>query len=250
MVKKTSKKKATKKKVRKKKSSSKKGRRKSPAKTRSWKQIFKVSAIVLLVVLVLLALWIFFHVRGLNEQVRTQFEGKRWELAARVYARPLELYPAKVLNKDQLSEELELLGYRAVTKIEQPGEYVLAEQSIEVYLRAFPFPDETSESTYLRVNFKLDKITTLTDVQSGEPIYLLRVEPALIANIYPKNNEDRVLVQRAEAPELLIQALLTIEDQKFYQHHGVRPTSILRALLINIRAVSYTHLTLPTTPYV
>ncbi len=195
-----------------------------------------IAGLVCLVFLVLLAIFLFFHVRALNHQVRTQFEGKRWELAARVYARPLELYPAKRLSKKQLGQELELLGYRAVTKVEQPGEYVASEQSIEVYLRAFPFPDETSESTHLRINFKNAAITSLANAQSDEPMYLLRVEPALIANIYPKNNEDRVLVQRAEVPELLIQALLTIEDQKFYDHHGVRPTSILRALLVNIKA--------------
>jgi len=119
MVKKTSKKKptkkgpnkkkVTKKKVGKKKSSVKKARKKNPSKRWSWKKIFLVSGSVLLIFLILLGIFLFFHIRALNHQVRTQFEGKRWELAARVYARPLELYPAKRLGKQQLSEELGFL---------------------------------------------------------------------------------------------------------------------------------------------
>ncbi|MDT8388317.1 MAG: penicillin-binding protein 1B, partial [Thiogranum sp.] len=39
-----------------------------------------------------------------------------------------------------------------------------------------------------------------------------------------------------EVPEILIQALMTIEDRDFYQHYGVSPRAIVRALWVNIRS--------------
>ena len=48
----------------------------------------------------------------LDMTVRAQFEGKRWALPARVYARPLELYPGLKLRPEQLGAELAMLGYR------------------------------------------------------------------------------------------------------------------------------------------
>jgi penicillin-binding protein 1B len=37
----------------------------------------------------------------LDKVVRAKFEGKRWALPARVYARPLELYVGRALTRDE-----------------------------------------------------------------------------------------------------------------------------------------------------
>ncbi|MCP4791471.1 MAG: penicillin-binding protein 1B, partial [Gammaproteobacteria bacterium] len=59
----------------------------------------------------------------LDAQVRDRFEGHRWSLPAKVYARPLELYIGKQLAQGQLNYELQQLGYRAVKKVRQAGQY-------------------------------------------------------------------------------------------------------------------------------
>ncbi|MDB6088036.1 MAG: penicillin-binding protein, partial [Gammaproteobacteria bacterium] len=54
--------------------------------------------------------------------------------------------------------------------------------------------------------------------------------------IFPIHGEDRIVVQPQEVPTLLPQALASVEDRKFYSHHGVDPTAIARALWVNVRA--------------
>ncbi len=46
----------------------------------------------------------------LSKTVRVKFEGQRWALPARVYARPLELYSGSTVSREQLVYELETLG--------------------------------------------------------------------------------------------------------------------------------------------
>ena len=46
----------------------------------------------------------------LDARISTTFTGKMWELPARVYARPLELFQGASLSKDDLAYELEALG--------------------------------------------------------------------------------------------------------------------------------------------
>ena len=58
------------------------------------------------------------------------------------------------------------------------------------------------------------------------------------------NNEGRILVESDEIAPVMKEAVVAIEDQRFYDHRGVDFQGIARA------PVSYTHLTLPTTPYV
>ena len=48
--------------------------------------------------------------------------------------------------------------------------------------------------------------------------------------------EERVPVTLGEVPEHLIQAVLAVEDQRFYQHHGIDVRRIVGALVADVRA--------------
>ncbi len=74
---------------------------------------------------------------------------------------------------------------------------------------------------------------------------MYRSEPLLIASIYPGDNEDRILVRLSQIPPLLVNTLLLVEDRKFYSHIGIRPLTIARALIANLRAAAWCRGALP-----
>jgi len=191
---------------------------------------------LLLIVLALTAYATWNTVKDLNQQVTTRFEGRRWALPARMYARPLELYSGKKLRPQQLKQELELLQYSPTKDLKKAGEYQTTGSRFSIHSRGFPFPDGRHSAALIEVNFTGDRISSLTDLRSGRPLTLFRLEPLHIAAIYPGDNEDRLLIRIEDAPDQLIQTLLLVEDKKFYQHHGIRPLAILRALLANLKA--------------
>ncbi|MEX0597608.1 MAG: transglycosylase domain-containing protein, partial [Candidatus Paceibacterota bacterium] len=47
-------------------------------------------------------------------------------------------------------------------------------------------------------------------------------------------NENRTIIPEDQIPDILKQAFISIEDQEFYNHWGVRPTAIARASVQNI----------------
>jgi penicillin-binding protein 1B len=171
----------------------------------------------------------------LDYEIRSQFEGKRWSLPARVFARPLELYPGRDLDRAQLVRELEMLHYRRGDAI-RSGEY--REQGGRLYLstRGFPFSDGVEAPKRLVVEMRGGQVAALTNLETGGLVTLARLEPVLIANIYPRHGEDRVLVRLDEVPELLVNALIAVEDRKFFEHHGLDFSAIVRAALANLRA--------------
>ncbi|NOQ46922.1 MAG: hypothetical protein GQ559_09670 [Desulfobulbaceae bacterium] len=79
---------------------------------------------------------------GLDRQITARFEGKRWELPARVYGRALELFPGKVLHPDLLEKELELLHYIQQKFLQKTGEYSRDTEGFALNTRGFHFPDE------------------------------------------------------------------------------------------------------------
>ncbi len=174
----------------------------------------------------------------LDGVIRSQFEGKRWALPARVYARPLEVFPSKALNPDAFAQELGLSSYRQVAQDEGPGTYVRVRDAFELSTRGFAFWDGVEEPRRVRVSFnaKAGTVAGIAALDGKPEPGLLRFEPAEIAGIYPKHHEDRVLVRRDELPKPLLEALLAVEDRSFYEHFGIDPKGVARAALANLRA--------------
>ncbi|GAB4515002.1 MAG: penicillin-binding protein 1B [Sulfuricaulis sp.] len=167
----------------------------------------------------------------LDITVRMQFEGKRWAMPARVYARPLELYPGMKLRPEQLAMELAMLDYRATGDTQSPGSYQRQGDGFTLVTRPFTFWDEAQASLPLQIDFDGARLGTLTNRATGKPVTLARLDPVLIGGIYPAHNEDRVLVKFSEIPPHLVKALLAIEDRQFYSHHGFSARGTARALV-------------------
>lgn len=176
------------------------------------------------------------YVVYLDATIRSSFEGKKWQLPARVYARPLELFAGLRLRPDELAQELNDLGYRA-GRASQPGSYYRNDNQFTLYSRGHTFWDGNEQSQQAKISFNGAALSNLSRLD-GQPLPLMRLEPLEIGAIYPNHREDRVLVKIEEVPPLLVAALLAVEDHRFYQHHGVSPASILRAALQNIKSGS------------
>jgi penicillin-binding protein 1B len=171
----------------------------------------------------------------LDSHIREQFEGKRWAVPAKVYARPLELYAGSPITLAELKIELRGLGYQFVPKVTFPGQAAFSTTKAIVHTRGFEFTDGLESSQRLILDFSTGQLGNITTYQ-GQSVSLLRLEPVLIGGIYPLNNEDRDLIQLSDAPDDLIQALVAIEDRGFYEHHGISIRGISRAMLANIKA--------------
>lgn len=172
----------------------------------------------------------------LDRVVRGKFEGQRWALPARVYARPLELYASRPLTPDQVQGELDRLQYRPLADPKTPGSYHRDGDRFLVHTRVFRFWDGEEPERLLDLEITEGQVAALRDGAGGVDPALVRLDPVLIANIYPAHNEDRILVRRQDLPDLLVKTLLAVEDRSFFSHGGVDPRGILRALYSNLRA--------------
>ena len=198
--------------------------------------LWRITRIAILIGIILGSLFFAAYVLQQDDLVRTQFEGKRWALPARVFARPLELYEGQKLRPENLQKELQLLGYSFVTHLVGTGQYAKKNNSFFIQTRGFKFAEDQEISRRIQIDIKKDKIVKLTNTESNEPLTLMRLEPVLIGNFYPQHNEDRVLVRLDDINPLLAKGLIAVEDKKYRDHFGVNPKSIIRAVLANAEA--------------
>lgn len=174
----------------------------------------------------------------LNFKITDKMSGRIWSLPSHVFARPLELYQGKVLTIEQLKSELKQTGYtQVINRPTKPGQYrVLNNSHFELISRDFTYWDGVQKSQGIRLSIYNNQIGVLHKLYSDETLALFRIEPVKIAGIYPSTKQERELIRLDEVPDNLVLALLAVEDRRFYQHWGVDPRSILRAMIANIMA--------------
>jgi len=177
---------------------------------------------------------------SLDVEVRHQFEGKRWALPARVFARPLELYPSLQLSAKNFQYELENLEFHELEeKPQQSGEFYRKGNDFYLVTRSFKFWDSEEPARKIRVRFDGSKIESIADLETREYVNLVRLDPVLIGKVYPTHKEDRILAKLNEVPPYLIKALLAMEDRYFYDHNGISVRGLGRAMLVNLKNMSW-----------
>jgi len=168
----------------------------------------------------------------LDAVVQEKFSGKRWTVPAKVYARPLELFVGQKLTKTDFLRELDALGYRRESTVNGPGAVSVAGNNIELNSRGFQFYEGAEPARKVRVRFSGDYVAGLSQAD-GSNLAVARLEPMLIGGLYPAHQEDRILIKLDQVPAYLIDALVAVEDRDYFDHFGVSPKGIARALWIN-----------------
>lgn len=190
------------------------------------------SSILLLVVIagmVLLALYLI----KLDRTITHKFEGKRWDIPAKVYSQPLELYEGANVDKDTMKTWLELLNYQSNKAYDRTGTYHKSGNTYFIHTRGFTYSaNDVDKEQVIKMTIAGNKIES---VQSTIPAKtgIIRLEPVNIGGIYPDSNEDRMVVSLDQVPQPLIDALIATEDRGFYEHKGVSIRGIARAFINN-----------------
>lgn len=186
----------------------------------------------------------------LDEEVKKRFEGERWKRPSKIYAAPLKLDIGLDIDKAALIPRLRRLTYHRVeAPVKKRGEYALSDQQLEIYLHDFEYPAYTEPGRRLLISLsksgRIERIehpsspsapNTALNAAFGQSLKMPMIEPEMIGGFYESAWEERRLVRLDEIPRILIEAVLVVEDRKFYSHPGIDIKSIVRAIWVNLWA--------------
>lgn len=193
-----------------------------------------------LFLLVLIAAMVMFtlYVMQLDRTVVNKFEGKRWNIPAKVYSKPLELYQGASVDTVTLDKWLSLLNYRSNSKYNTTGSFHKANSTYYIHTRGFSYGnDDIENEQVIKVNINNGRVNSVQSTQQSKT-GIIRLEPINIGGIYPDNNEDRAVVSLKDTPQPLVDALIATEDRNFYSHKGISFRGIARAVINNFSGKS------------
>ena len=199
---------------------------------RSWIKIGAATAVLLVGIAVAAAIPAWRHLASVVDE---KFAGRRWDFPSRIYSDEFLLYVGLDVVAARVPRRLERLSYR--TSAAEPvagGEYRDAPGVLEIALRAGAAG--RGQTQHVRLDVDQGRIARITDLDSGEALAAVALEPEELTGIYEGRWEDRRAVKVTDVTPVLIRAILATEDSRFFSHHGVDVIGIGRAAVTNLRS--------------
>ncbi len=171
--------------------------------------------------------------------VEARLQGERVRTIPRVYGRPLTLRPGLTLSPDDIVQRLNDLGYTARETPKDGGEFTATDDLVVVVPRGGRHAGRT-----VRLEWAAPEAAraasaaspTIARVLVGDTrVPEVALDPPLLSGLVTPTRERRRRVPLAAIPAHVQQAVLAIEDRRFYQHPGVDPIRMVGALVTNLR---------------
>jgi penicillin-binding protein 1B len=171
-----------------------------------------------------------------------RLHGERERALPRVYARPVEVRRGQAMSEQDLIARLNDLGYAQRPRLSNPGEFAVIRNGILITPRGGASAGKT-----VRVDFTVPAArraansppppATIRAVEVAGAAKSDAVEldsPLLTALMTSAAREKRRHVALSTIPKHVQQAVLAIEDQRFYSHPGVNPIRFIGAAIANV----------------
>ena len=147
---------------------------------------------------------------------------------AKIYAAPREVRPGQKLSVHLIADELRQGGYSAdgASQTSQMGTFSEGVQAITMR----PGPESYHAEDPATIHINAGVVESISD-DRGQPLSSYELEPLLITGLSEDaNRTKRRLITYDEIPQNLVQAVVAIEDRRFFEHGGVDYIRILGAL--------------------
>jgi penicillin-binding protein 1B len=199
-----------------------------------WKRyaFFGIGIPLVLLTAVMAFYWVVF-----SKMIDVRMSGEMTRTDPRVFARPFELHRGQSLTERQLIDRLNDLGYAHRPRTEQAGEFTVGRDAMVLIPR-----DGDHKGQVVRLVFagRAPKGTENTRIDaielpdSRKRTDRITLDAPLITALVADAREKRRDVPLQVIPQPMIQAVLAIEDRRFYDHPGIDPIGIGGAIFRNV----------------
>ncbi len=148
---------------------------------------------------------------------------------AQIYATPEPVSLGDPLTADELVGALRHRGYTE-TRSNRVGWYHQRPDGVEI----FPGVDASASSEPGVIFLEKNVVTRIVSNRDNTERQTYLLEPELITNLFDRNREKRRLVRFDDIPKVLVHAVISIEDKRFFEHAGFDPIRLLRTVWVDV----------------
>jgi penicillin-binding protein 1B len=150
--------------------------------------------------------------------------------SAKIFAAPASVSVGDPMSPADIATDLRRSGYTE-SHSNPVGYYQIHSNYIEI----FPQSDSYFDQEPGLIRFANGKISQVISLQDNTARTQYQLEPQLIQAISGPAREKRRMVKFHDIPKILVDAVTSIEDKRFFQHAGFDPIRILKAVYVDVK---------------
>jgi penicillin-binding protein 1B len=175
--------------------------------------------------------------------IDARLHGERARALPRIFARPLTLQTGQNMSLNELVARLNDVGYAQRSRVERAGDFAIDRSSVLLLSRggdqagkivtvSFPEPPVVRKKTAKPPPPPPQRIVKM--LSQGKTVERVTLDAPLLTAMMTGSREKRRRVALDTIPPRMREAVLAIEDRRFYYHPGVDPIRMVGAVLTNV----------------
>jgi penicillin-binding protein 1B len=188
-------------------------------------------AVVALCFLLTAGVFTYFYIKY-SRMIDARLSGRVLQNTTQIFSAPERITDGQPWSLDDLVMYMQREGYRADDSENSLGQYTVEGNTVMIR------PSKLSyfvEGNAISVQFNGKVVRSIRPIAGGADMGSAELEPELITNLFDSAREKRRPVRYEDLPPLLVQAILSAEDKRFFEHPGFDFIRILGAAWADIR---------------
>ncbi len=191
--------------------------------------VIRAALIVFLVVAIGVCGFLSYFYIKYDRIIQQRFRSPVFSNSAKIYALPRTLHDGDKLDAKEIAGFLRRAGYSDKDGQSTLGSFHLVSDGIEIT----PGPESyhSPESAHIAIHDgEIDRITS-----KGNELSAYELEPQLVTALFDyEQRSKRQVVKYADIPKVMVDAVMAIEDRRFFEHSGVNFTRMFEAVWIDV----------------
>jgi len=170
-----------------------------------------------------------------SRMIDARLSGHVLQNTTQIFSAPEHISVGQSISPEELTGYLQRAGYRPESDPNALGQYTIQGTSVDIR------PSKLSYfvgGNALDVQFTGKAIRAIRPLGGGNALDNAEIEPELITNLFDSAREKRRPVRYDDLPPVLVHAILSAEDKRFFEHGGFDFVRIAGAAWADVRRSS------------
>src|SRR5271157_391286 len=149
--------------------------------------------------------------------IDARLSGHVLQNTTQIFSAPEHISDGQAWGVPELVTYLQKAGYRPMADENSLGQYTVEGSTVDIRPSKLSF---FAGNNALAVQFNGKVIRSIRPLSGGSDMGTAEIEPELITNLFDSLREKRRPVRYEDLPPTLVQAILSAEDKRFFEHPG------------------------------
>src|SRR2546426_706165 len=170
-----------------------------------------------------------------SRMIDARLSGNILQNTTQIFSAPEHISAAQAWGPEDLTGYLTRVGYRPGQDPNSLGQFTVQGSTVDIRPSKLSY---FAGNNALAVQFRGKAIRTIRPLAGGPELDSAEIEPELITNLFDSAREKRRPMRYEDLPPMLVNAILSAEDKRFFEHGGFDFIRIAGAAWADLRHTS------------